>query len=104
MDPELKLRSDGLEWREVEGEVIVLDLEGSVYMSLNGSGAVCWHALAGGATRDEIVRRLTERFNVARERAERDVEDFLQELRSHDLLETGEDAPADPALDGDGGQ
>jgi hypothetical protein len=88
METELKLRSEHLEWREVEGEVIVLDLEGSVYMSLNGSGAVCWHALAEGATREEIVRRLTDEFDVARERAERDVADFLQELRSHGLLET----------------
>jgi hypothetical protein len=88
MDAELKLRSDALEWREVEGEVIVLDLEGSVYMSLNGSGAVCWRALADGATREEIANRLTERFDVSRERAERDVEDFLQELGSHGLLET----------------
>jgi hypothetical protein len=92
MDPELKLRSADLEWRAVEGEVIVLDLEGSVYMSLNGSGAVCWEALAEGATRDELVRRLTERFDVAPERAARDVEAFLQELRSHGLL------------DGNGGQ
>ena len=87
MAAELKLRDDGLEWREVEGEVIVLDLQGSVYMSLNGSGAVCWCALAGGTTREEVVGLLTERFEVSRKRAEDDVEGFLTELRSRGLLE-----------------
>ena len=90
MEPELKLRADNLEWREVEGEVIVLDLEGSVYMSLNGSGAVCWRALADGATRDQVVERVTESFDVDGERAERDVDAFLAELTSRGLLEGGE--------------
>lgn len=84
--PELKLRSDALEWREVEGEVIVLDLEGNVYISLNGSGAVCWHALAEGATREEIVRRVTGHFDVDAERAGADVDAFLARLSEHGLL------------------
>jgi Coenzyme PQQ synthesis protein D (PqqD) len=86
-DAELKLRKDALEWREVEGEVIVLDLNGSVYMSVNGAGAVCWHALAGGATRDELVRRVTDRFEVDQARAAHDIDAFIEELRSHGLLE-----------------
>lgn len=87
MGAELKLREDGLEWREVEGDVIVLDLQGSVYMSLNGSGAVCWRALADGTTREEVVGLLIGRFEVSRGRAEDDVEGFLTELRSRGLLE-----------------
>ena len=83
---ELKLRTDGLEWREVEGEVIVLDLEGNVYISLNGSGAVCWHALAEGTTREEMVRRVTGRFDVDEEQAGADIDRFLTRLSEHGLL------------------
>jgi len=83
---ELKLREDGLEWREVEGEVIVLDLDGNVYISLNGTGAVCWHALAEGTTREEMLRRVTTRFDVDEERAAADIDAFLSRLGEQGLL------------------
>lgn len=45
-----------------------------------------WTALAEGATRDELVDRLIETFDIERTRAAADVDAFTAELRSRDLL------------------
>jgi Coenzyme PQQ synthesis protein D (PqqD) len=82
----LRLRSQDLEWREIEGEVVVLDLRTSTYMAVNNTGYVLWKALAAGAVRSQLVTELTERFELARETAERDVDDFVDSLKRADIL------------------
>ena len=87
MSDRVRVRADALEWREVEGEIIALDLRRSVYLGINRSGAALWPALVEGASRDELVERLGAECEISRETAESEVDDFLSELESHDLLE-----------------
>lgn len=81
-----RLTAAGLEWRAVNGEVLALDLKSSEYLGVNRSGAVLWGALVDGATRDELVKRLVAAEHVEAALAERDVEQFLEQLRDHRLL------------------
>jgi hypothetical protein len=83
---QLKLRTDDLEWREVDGEVVVLDVRECRYLAINRTGQVLWKALAEGATRDELIARLVETFDIERARAAGDVDAFTTELESRDLL------------------
>jgi Coenzyme PQQ synthesis protein D (PqqD) len=81
-----KLRDADLDWREVEGELVALDLRESRYLAINRTGRVLWSALAEGATQDELIERLVESFDIERARAAADVEAFTAELESRDLL------------------
>jgi Coenzyme PQQ synthesis protein D (PqqD) len=81
-----KLRDADLDWREVEGELVALDLRESRYLAINRTGRVLWSALAEGATQDELIERLVESFDIERARAVADVEAFTAELESRDLL------------------
>ena len=54
----LRIRSRELEWREIEGEIVAVDLEKSTYLGLNETGTVLWAALAQGATLEELAARL----------------------------------------------
>ena len=83
----LRLRGEGLEWREIDGEIVALETHGSVYLNVNRSGAFLWQALAAGATRESLVSGLAERFALDPERAEVDVDTFLASLRTRGLLE-----------------
>jgi hypothetical protein len=83
----LRLRSDAVEWRQVEDEVVALDLRSSTYLAANRSAAPLWQLLAAGTTEPELVARLTEACGIDRPRAERDVADFLRGLVEHDLLD-----------------
>ena len=82
----LKLREAEVDWREVEGELIVLDLRESRYLAINRTGQVLWTALATGATKDVLIERLIEAFGIDRARAVADVEAFTSELDSRGLL------------------
>jgi Coenzyme PQQ synthesis protein D (PqqD) len=82
----LRLRTSDLEWREIEDEVIAVDVQTSTYLSANSSGMVLWRALARGTTRKALVDRLVEIYGIDGERAGADVDRFLDDLRSRDLL------------------
>ena len=84
----LQLRSEGLEWRAIDGEVVALDTRASTYMAINDSGAVIWPALAAGATRSELIAKLSEHFDVDGAVAADDVDAFVTALREQGLLET----------------
>jgi hypothetical protein len=84
---ELRLKREALEWREVEGEIVALDVGSAEYVAANGSGALLWRHLAGGTTGDALVDALTTEFRVDRDTAERDVDRFVTSLRERGLLE-----------------
>jgi hypothetical protein len=87
MAERLRVRADALEWRTVEGEIVALDLRRSLYLAINPSGAAIWPALVEGASREELIERLCAECEVSRQTAESDLDGFLSELASHDLLE-----------------
>lgn len=84
----LKVRGEALDWREVEGQVVVLDRAGSVYLAINTTGATLWPAMVEGATRSELVQILLCTFDVERTRAEADVDAFVATLSERRLLES----------------
>ena len=83
----LRLRRDGLHWVESDGDVVALDDRSLQYLSANPAGAVLWQALVEGTTREELVGRLLDEFDVEEGVAARDVDGFLDELTRLDLLE-----------------
>jgi hypothetical protein len=83
---DLRLRTDDLSWRELDGEVVALDGESSVYVATNRTGTALWRLLADGSTRGLLIDELVDSFGIARDRAEADVDAFLADLRTKGLL------------------
>ena len=83
----LRLRRDGLHWIEADGEIVALDDRSLQYVSANPVGAVVWQALVEGATREELLARILEEFEVEEGVAARDLDGFLGELARLGLLE-----------------
>lgn len=82
----LRLRDEGLNWREIDGEVVVLDIERSHYLNLNATGCVLWLMLAEGATERQLVDKLIAEFAVTEPTARDDVEAFVASCRENGLL------------------
>ncbi len=87
-EPVLKLRADAVDWREVEGQVVVLDHAGSVYLAVNAAGATLWPAIVDGATRRQLVQILLDTFDIDPARAQGDVDAFVASLSERGLLES----------------
>lgn len=82
----MRLRQAELTWHVVGDDVAVLDLQGSVYLKVNGSGRLLWERLADGCTEVDLVAGLIDRFGVDEQRAIADVAAFLDQLRKRGLL------------------
>lgn len=86
MTERLRIKKGAVEWREVEGEVVALDVGRSEYIAINPSGTVLWRELETGATKEELVLELVRTFDVEEDVATRDVEAFLRTLDDRGLL------------------
>src|ERR1035441_7583075 len=81
----LKLAEGSLTWREVDGEIVLLDRRSWMYMAVNGSGVLLWKEIIDGAQRSRLVECLCDAYEIDAEVAQRDVDAFLETLRSHSL-------------------
>jgi len=83
----MKIRGDALHWREIEAELVAVDMRTASYLGANPAGALLWQSLATGATRDDLVAALVERFGIDAEQAATDTDAFLAQLDEADLIE-----------------
>jgi hypothetical protein len=84
---ELRLRHEGVAWKDVDGEIVALDEQAAVYLAANPAGALLWRTLAGGATREALVAELMGEYGIDRDRAAADTDAFLGDLRERRLLD-----------------
>ena len=76
---------------DLERELVLLDPETREMFSLNATGRVVWRALSEHPV-GALAARITEAFDVSRERAEEDVRRILAELREAGLIAPSSDA------------
>lgn len=87
----MKIR-EGFLLRNVAGNNVVvpigqatLDFNGM--MSLNETGAFIFSKMLDGTTKEQLIEDLIGEYEVEREIAEKDVEDFINKVEGEGLLE-----------------
>lgn len=78
--------------RSIAGTWVVLPLAEKTVdfngiIKLNDSGVLLWRALENGADRDGLADALTNEYDVTRETALADVDEFLNSLRKIGCIE-----------------
>ena len=68
------------------GEGVLVDLNTKRYYTLNETAALIWRALERGDGAEEIVRQLTDAYDVTPEHAARSLEQTISTLRARQLL------------------
>ncbi|SDL34787.1 PqqD family protein [Tessaracoccus oleiagri] len=84
----MKLRTTDITWREIDGDLIILDLTSSTYLTANASGAVLMKELTEERSSQELAQALVDAFGIDHDQAESDVRHFVQALNDSGLLET----------------
>ncbi len=84
----MKLRDGAVSWREVEGDIVLLDERTWKYVHLNGTASLLFRALAEGEpSEDDLVATITGAYpEVDASQAANDVAGFLSALRGRDYL------------------
>ena len=84
----MRIRTERLTWREVDDELVALDLDRSTYFTANPAAALLIKLLAeGSVTRDGLVAALLAEFDVEPAVAGGDVDAFLADLDRDGLLD-----------------
>ena len=99
----MKLRVDDITWREIDGDLVLLDLRSSTYLTANSSGSVLIRHLTEERTPQQLTQALVDAFDVTEQQAQQDVQRFLDVLGARGLLEhAGRQRHPDPvAASGD---
>lgn len=82
----MQLRKSDLSWHVAGEEIVILDLNGSVYLKLNGSGRFLWEQLNESTDEESLVTSLVEKYGIDDDRARSDVAAFVADLRQRKLL------------------
>lgn len=82
----------GFAKREIAGSVVVVpvgkvsrDFNGMI--TLNGSASFIWDCFCNDITKEDAVRMLTQEYDVDAETAKRDIDAFIEKLKSNNLIE-----------------
>lgn len=87
----LKIKQ-GLLLKSVEGGFIVIAVgkmvkEFNGAITLNSSGAFLWQQLEKGVTKSQLIERLCNEYEVDNDKAENDVNAFVEKLTKANLIE-----------------
>jgi hypothetical protein len=83
----MKLRTEGLTWQEIDGELVILDLQSSTYLTTNAAGAILAKELTEERTLSDLSARLVAEFGIDEQTASQDAAAFVDQLTSKNLLE-----------------
>jgi coenzyme PQQ synthesis protein D (PqqD) len=96
------VRSQSVVARVVAGETLIVPVRGKVgdlasIYSFNGTGSLIWKLLESPKTLAELTAAVAQEYEVEPARAERDVSEFVGEMKAVGLVEV----PASLAMAGD---
>jgi hypothetical protein len=78
--------SEGVRSTHGQDGAIVLDVQQGQMFNLNRVGSRILELLESGSEEPDIVKVISDEFNVRREEVENDVHEFIEALREHKLL------------------
>lgn len=82
----MRVRVEDLAWQEVDGDMVILDLRTSAYLTLNRAASQLWPMLVQGDTEARLAEKLVHEYGIPTDQAHGDVQDFVAHLRNNDLL------------------
>ena len=78
--------TEGIIFKTVGEEMVLLDLQRGVYYGLDAVGARVWELLSQEVAPAEIIERITGEYEVDRATVERDVAALLEQLLEKGLI------------------
>ena len=102
LEEQVLIRSQAVVARVVAGETLIVPIRAKVgdlssIYSLNGTGSLIWKLLESPRTLAQLATSIAQAYNVESGQAERDVTNFVSEMKSVGLVEV----PAPVAIAGD---
>ena len=76
------------QYKEEDAEALLFNVETGIVMLLNETGSFIFKLFNGKFTKDDIVEKLRENFDISdKTEAEQDVTEFIQLMRDEEIIE-----------------
>lgn len=87
----MKIKNDFVLRKVADSYVVVpvssLTLDFNGVINLNETGAFLFEQLQSGIKKDELISKMLEEYDVSKEKAITDIEDFINKLKDADVFE-----------------
>ena len=70
----------------IDDEVVLMSIEAGYYFALDTVGSRIWELLSKPLTNDELTEALMEEYDVERDTCVKEVNSFIEEMRSKNLI------------------
>jgi hypothetical protein len=80
------VRTEGIMTAPVDQEIVLLNMKGNNYISLDAIGRRIWELLENPAMVNDLCKQLGEEFEGTQEQISADVLSFLEELEREGLV------------------
>jgi Coenzyme PQQ synthesis protein D (PqqD) len=81
-------------FRDLQGELVLLNLKSGVYFGLDPVGTRMWQLLHEHRSLHEVLAALLDEYDVAETRCERDLVGFVRALVENELVTLNSGPPA----------
>jgi hypothetical protein len=85
-DETMVMRSDKTAWQTVQDRVVVVTPQTKKIHILSGSGSRIWQCLDQPRQFQQILKIVCDEYDVGCEQAEKDLKDFIQQLRDKEIV------------------
>lgn len=79
-------RSDDYLSNEIDGEVVMMNIETGTYISMNATGKSVWDLIVEPTSLAEILNSLTKEYDIAEEACKADVSPFIQQMIDQKII------------------
>lgn len=79
-------RSDNFVFNEVDGELVMMNIETGAYASLNETGKSIWTLLDAPKSLSEVVSSLVEEYEIDQATCEKEVLPFVENMLKSEVL------------------
>lgn len=83
----LRKHSQAFSETEIDGEVVVMDLDRGDFFSLTGTAAAIWRKIDGTRSRSVLIAELAEEYARPEGDVTQDVDAFLAQLKTAGLID-----------------
>ncbi len=79
-------KSDAIAARMLGGEMMIMSAADSTFFTLDPVATLIWQAADGQTPLSQIAGKISQEYDVEQQQAERDAEEFVNELSKHGIL------------------
>lgn len=79
-------RGEDYVFNEVDGELVMMNIETGSYASMNETGKSIWGLLEEPKSVEQVLQSLTEEYEISLEAAQKDVLPFLEQLLAQKIV------------------